>query len=598
MRLAKTREKENMMRTPLIIPVLAAICAMGCGSAPAQTSAPQPEPEATSAATQHVDVDTESLVSAQEEDQVKPDIKGIVEQFAPTQIGVKEKDIAPALRPVIRKLVEASKIMDGLFLVQVDDRNPQWREEIEKCGDKDLLALFDIMAGPWNRLDSNKPFWGKLEKPLGAGFYPRDLTKEELEAWMAAHPEHREALSGYFTNVVRKGESLEAVPYSQAYKSHLEPAAQLLEEAAELSKDKRLKKYLRSRAAAFRSNEYRQSDMDWMDLGNGALEVVIGPYEVYEDGLMGYKAAFEAFITLRDPVESKKLDKFKKLIPQMEKALPIESKYKNTKRGSESPLSVVDVLHTSGDTRSGIQTLAFVLPNDEVVREQKGSKKVMLKNVALAKFEKILLPIARQMMRPDQVDKVTFEAFFNHTLVHETAHGLGPGIIKVERDGKLVDTSVNDELKELYSAIEEAKADTLGMYLNYFLVDKKIFKPEFIDNVHASLLGGFFRSVRFGAGKAHGVANLIQFNYLMEKGAIVDEDGKYAYVSDKMKPAVESLAHELLMLQARGDYSGSQAFIEKYGTMPATLSERLAALTGIPTDIRPEYLIEQQMASW
>ncbi|MCU0661341.1 MAG: peptidase [Myxococcota bacterium] len=585
------------MRSTLFAAALGVGLATGCGSAPSQTA--MPEPEATSAATKNADGETyEAKEEKKEGAQLKPDVKAILEQFSSTSIGVEEADIAPTLRPVIKKLVEASKIMHDLFLIQVDPQNPQWRVEIEKSGDPYLLGLFDVMAGPWNRLEHNKPFWGGVEKPAGASFYPRDLNKEQLEAWIAAHPEQKEALSGYFTVIGREGESLKAVPYSQAYQTYLEPAAKLLEEAAGLSKDKRLKKYLKARAAAFRSNEYRQSDMDWMELGDGALEVVIGPYEVYEDALMGYKAAFEAFITLRDPVESKKLDKIKKLVPQMEQALPIDKKYRNVRRGSDSPLSVVEVLHTSGDTRSGIQTIAFNLPNDEVVREKKGSKKVMLKNVAQAKFNKILLPIAGQMMRQDQVEKVTFEAFFNHTLVHETAHGLGPGRIKMERGGKTIDTTVNDELKELYSTIEEAKADALGMYLNYFLVEKKVFSAEFIENVYASFLGGFFRSVRFGAGEAHGIANIIQFNYLMEKGAILDENGKYSYVSEKMKPAVESLSRELLMLEALGDYTGSKAFIDKYGKMPATLADRLAALKGVPTDIRPQYPIEQQMAAW
>ena len=463
------------------------------------------------------------------------DMTILLAKFAPTEIGVEDNRIPEKHRGVIKKLVATAMILDDLFLLQVDGRNKTWRAEIAGTpGLGTTLAVFDIMYGPWNRLDHNKPFWGSVEKPRGANYYPLDMTKEAFEQWIADHPGQKESFAGYFTRIERSEDGLKAVPYAEAYKDHLEPAARLLDEAAELAEDSRLKRYLTSRAAAFRSNEYRQSDMDWMDLGDGDIEVVIGPYEVYEDELFGYKAAFEALITIRDPGDSAELEKIKSYIPDMEKFLPIPDEYKNLDRGAESPISVVDVLFTAGDTRAGVQTLAFNLPNDEVVREKKGSKKVMLKNVSRAKYDQILIPIARWLIDEEQFGNVSFKAFFNHTLVHETAHGLGPGKITVGRDGGKVETSVNAELKELYPVIEEAKADTLGMYLNYMLIDKGMHPPEFVQNVYASFLGGFFRSVRFGAGEAHGKANLIQFNYLAEKGAVVRGDnGKYAYGPQK-----------------------------------------------------------------
>lgn len=528
------------------------------------------------------------------------EIVELLAKFAPTEIGVEDAKIPEKHRGVIKKLVEAAVILDELFLLQVDSRNKTWREKI--AGDSGLettLAVFDIMYGPWNRLDHNKPFWGNVEKPKGVNYYPQDITKEEVEQWIADHPGQKEVFTGYFTRIERDGDGLKAVPYAEAYKDYLEPAARLLDEAAGLAEDTRLKKYLKSRAAAFLSNEYRQSDMDWMDLGDGDIEVVIGPYEVYEDELFGYKAAFEAFITIRDPIDSAQLEKIKSYIPDMEKFLPIPDEHKNLERGSESPISVVDVLFTAGDARAGVQTLAFNLPNDEVVREKKGSKKVMLKNVANAKYEQILVPIARRLIDDEQVENVSFKAFFNHTLVHEIAHGLGPGNITIEKDGRKVETSVNAELKELYPVIEEAKADTLGMYFNYMLIDKGMHTAEFMQSVYASFLGGFFRSVRFGANEAHGRANLIQFNYLTGKGAIVRGDnGKYTYVEDRMPEAVKALAHDLLMIEAQGDYDGAKAFVEKYGEMPTDMKEALDSLSDIPTDIRPSYLIEKQMASW
>jgi hypothetical protein len=578
------------MRIAIVLAAALALVFAGCG----ETKAPEEKVEKEEAASEKAEEKAEEPV-----EEADP-MKELLDKFAPTEIGMPDAKIPEKHRGVIEKLVEAAEILDELFLLQVDARNKTWREEIAKDPKLETtLAVFDIMYGPWNRLDHNKPFWGDVEKPKGANYYPQDLKKEELEKWIADHPDQKEAFTGYFTVIERDGDGLKAVPYAEAYKEHLEPAAKLLEEAAELAEDARLKKYLASRAAAFKSNEYRQSDMDWMDLGDGDIEVVIGPYEVYEDELFGYKAAFEAFITLRDPEDSAELERIKSYIPKMEAYLPIPDEHKNPNRGTESPISVVEVLFTAGDTRAGVQTLAFNLPNDEVVREKKGSKKVMLKNVAHAKYEQILIPIAERLIDENQVKNVSFKAFFNHTLVHETAHGLGPGKITVEKDGKKVETSVNAELKDLYPVIEEAKADTLGMYLNYLLIEEGMHPEEFMENVYASFLGGFFRSVRFGANEAHGKANVIQFNYLAEKGAVVrGDDGRYAYVADKMPEAVKSLARDLLMIEALGDYDGAKAFVDKYGEMPREMKEALDGLSDIPTDIRPSYPIEKQMAAW
>ena len=528
------------------------------------------------------------------------DMKAKVAKFAPVEIGVPNERIPAGLRPVIKKLVDAARMLDRLFLHQVAKENPRWREQIAKDpAQRDTLAYFDIMYGPWDRLDHNKPFWGTKEKPKGATFYPEDLTAKDLEAWIEAHPDKKDAVTGYFTVIEREGGGLGAAPYNEAYREFLEPAGRLLEEAAALTGDARLKTYLAKRARAFQANDYRDSDMAWMDLGDGALEVVIGPYEVYEDELMGWKAAFESFVTLRDPEESSKLDRIKTLLPDMEKNLPIPDEYKNSKRGSESPLSVVEVLFTAGDTRAGVQTSAFNLPNDEVVREKKGSKKVMLKNVIRAKHDKILIPIAREMMLAAQAGEVSFDAFFNHTLLHEMAHGLGPGTITVERDGRKIETTVNRELRDLYSTIEEAKADTLGLFETLYLVDRGFFPAEFREHVYATLVAGFFRSVRFGATEAHGRANVIQFNYLLEKGGVVkDAEGRYGYDAAKMPGAVRSLTTDLLMIEAKGDYEAAKAFIGKYGTLSAEVVKKLSGLTAIPTDIRPTYTVEKQMEKW
>ena len=546
---------------------------------------------------------TEAPVKPEAEESAVPSqIQQMLSRFAPVDIGVDVSKIKDEHRPVIKRLIEAGRYIDTLFKLQVTNQQAVWREQIagnEK--DREILPYYDQMCGPWDRLDHDKPFWGEKNKPEGVTFYPEDMTKEEFNAWLEAHPNDKEAFTGYFS-VIRRAKDdpkkLIAVPYSVEYKNYLAPAARSLKAASELATDARLKKYLVGRSEAFFSDNYRPSDMDWMDLGDGDLEVVIGPYEVYEDRLFGYKTAFEAIVTLRDPEESAKLDALKALLPEMEAYLPIDDQYKNNQRGTESPLAVVDVLWTGGDISAGVHTLAFNLPNDEVVREQKGSKKVMFKNVAEAKYAKILLPIAKRLMTPEQLKNVSFDAFFNHTLVHETAHGLGPGKITVERDGKQIKTSVNAELKELYSIIEEAKADVLGSYLNYMLIEKGLRSAEFEEQSYASLLGGFFRSMRFGASEAHGMANVIQLNYMVEKGAVVFQDGKWVYVSAKMKDTLRSLAHDILMIEAHGDYDGAKAMIAKYGKLPAQLQEQLTALNDIPTDIAANYTIEQHLDGW
>ncbi len=522
-------------------------------------------------------------------------------KFVPTTLDFDDKQLDEADRKVVALLVQAAREMDRLFLVQVDPANPKIRAEIASRPEwKDVLSYFDIMFGPWDRLDHDKPFYGTRPKPLGAGFYPQDMTKAEFERHIQAHPDQAETFKSYFTVIRRKDGKLEAVPYSKAYAGFLTKAAKLLRDAAAQAKDARLKRYLTLRAKAFETNDYRESDMAWMDLGDGKLEVVIGPYEVYEDKLFGYKTAFEAFICLRDPVYSARLQRIAHHKVDMEKALPIENQYKNFKRGSSLPITVVDEIFTAGDTKAGVQTLAFNLPNDEIVRQKKGYKLVLLKNVAEAKFKTILMPIASRLMDKDQLALVTFDAFFTNTLMHETAHGQGPGRITVIRNGKKLETDVNRQLKDLYSTIEEAKADMTGLYLSSYLIDKGVLPKDLAQRVYASYLAGFFRSIRFGAGEAHGRANLISFNYLTEKGAITydPKTGHFRLDFGKIQAAVKALVHDLLMLEAKGDYGATRKFVAKYGQMAETLQKGLKKLQGIPVDIRPHYAIEDKLAAW
>jgi len=533
---------------------------------------------------------------------VVKDIKQRIARFAPTKIDFHDSLVTPELKPVLKKLIAASKIMDELFLIQANPSNPELRAKL--AADPalaDALTYFDIMAGPWDRREHHAPFVTTQKRFKGAGFYPPDMTKKEFNDHLKKNPGDRAAFTGFFTIIGRKADrSLQAIPYATFYKTKLAKAAKLLREAADLSKDPRLQKYLRSRAAAFKSNDYRQSDMDWMDLGDGAIEIVIGPYEVYEDSLFGYKAAFTSFLNLRDKTYSERLQKIAPHMKFLQASLPMKAADKKHGRGGKVPIVVVEELFTAGDTKAGVQTLAFNLPNDEVVRKKKGFKLVLLKNVAEAKFKMILLPIANVMMMKDQIAHVTFDGFFTNTLMHESAHGLGPGMITVQHGSKTVKTNVNKALKELYSTIEEAKADIVGLFCSHLLIDKGVLSARLEKQAYASYLAGFFRSVRFGASEAHGRANMISFNYLLEKGGIVflKDTGKYRVDFAKVRGAVKALATDLLEIEARGDYEKAKAFIDKYGKMSPQMKAALARLTAIPVDIRPEYTVLQKMKSW
>jgi hypothetical protein len=420
------------------------------------------------------------------------------------------------------------------------------------------------------------------------------MSKDEFQNCLKDHPEDDEDFTSNFTLIRRENDILVAVPYSQAYRQKLMTAAEFLRQAANLIDNPSLKKYFFSRADAFMTNDYFISDMDWMDLTNNSIEVVIGPYEVYEDELFNYKASFEAFITLVDPVESNKLRVIGRYLNQLERNLPIPARYRNTRRGSATPIVVVQEVFSAGDTKAGIQTTAFNLPNDERVREAKGSKKVMLKNVAQAKFQKCWIPIVQEVIIPEELPFITFEAYFNHVLMHEMSHGLGPGTIM--KDGQ--ETTVNKELKETYSTIEEAKADILGVYNTQFLIRRGVLPDSLIWQTYSTFLGGIFRSVRFGITSAHGGANAIAFNYIQEKGGFeyVKESGQFRINREKIGSAVTELARELLLIQATGDYEAAVQLIEKYRDLSLEMQNALKRLENVPVDICPLFTVEREIS--
>jgi hypothetical protein len=421
----------------------------------------------------------------------------------------------------------------------------------------------------------------------GHGFYPADLTKAELDGYIAAHPAERAALLDGYTVVSRDGARLVTTPYSTAYKPELTRAAALLEAAAKATSNASLKRFLTLRASAFRNNDYYASEMAWMDITGTPIEVAIGPYETYTDELYGQKTAFEAFVTVKDPKESARLAVFKGYLHDMEANLPVDDRYKNFKRGAASPIAVAHQVRGGGDNLHGPQTIAFNLPNDERVREAKGAKKVILANVLGAKYEQILRPIAERALVPEQVPLVTRQYMVYETLFHELSHSLGPGSITL--DGR--PTSVQAELKDIHGTAEEAKADVMGAYNVLFMMQKGQIPAAERPQILATYFAGLLRAVRWGDGDAHGRGAALQYGYLKSKGAFSWDEGQKRFrVDDEaMAAGIRDLVGEIVRRQGDGDYAGMVALFDKYAHLDDNARTVIATLGGIPVDIAPVY---------
>ena len=538
-------------------------------------------------------------------------VEGRVAKFAPVELDFDDGLLNADQRFVVRKLVEASDVLGGIFREQVWRSNPEYAEALAAATGPGLDAAreyYDIMAGPWDRLDHNQPFLDVGPKPTGAGYYPPDLTREEIETWLEKWPAQRDAFTSYYTVIERgvagravdpaerspfEGPVLLAEPYSTAYHDELERAAALLEEAAARAGNASLKDFLTRRAAAFRSNDYYDSEVAWMKLEGNLIEPTIGPYEVYEDALMGWKAAFEAFISIRDPAASADLETLVEHLPGLEAALPLKERYKSLDRSFSSPISVVDVIYTAGDAREGVQTLAYNLPNDPRVSEEYGTKKVMLRNVIEAKFEKILAPIAERLLDPSLMAGMEARPFFISIVMHELAHGLGPRVVHG------TETPVSVALGTSYSPIEEAKADVVGYLSLESLADQGVYTEAFRRQVTISTVAGLFRCVRFGTGEAHGKGCALQLDQLLHAGAItVGEDGKFDIDFASVRPTFIMLAHTLLTLEAIGDASAAESLLSEHGVLPPEIQSAIERLGDVPVDIRPRYAVLDRMRAW
>jgi hypothetical protein len=541
------------------------------------------------------------------------ELDNMAARFAPTPLRVDISALSAADRQALAKLIEAARVLNGVFMKQLWDGNAALYARLQK--DKSVLGMarlhyFWINKGPWSYIDQFQPFIPDVppSKPPGANFYPENMSKDAFEHWVAQlSPKDQDDAKSFFT-IIRWAENspspannLHAIPYSRAYADDLTRAADLLHQAAALTDNDSLKKFLNLRADAFLSNDYYASDMAWMDL-DAPLDITIGPYETYNDELFGYKAAFEAYINLRDDQETAKLSAFTAHLQDIENNLPIDPQYRNPKLGAAAPIRVVDEILSAGDGAHGVQTAAYNLPNDDRVVQAKGSKRVMLKNIQEAKFRSVLLPIARRTLTHDAMVDVTFEPFFTHILAHELMHGLGPHQIKVgDRD-----TTPREELKGLYAAIEECKADVTGLFALQYMMDhakemglgKVLASDEAAQRqLYTTYLASSFRTLRFGLNDAHGKGMAIQFNTYTDKGAFIQhDDGTFSVDVAKMKTAVGELDHDLLTLEAQGDYAAAKKMLDEMGVVRPGPKKALDNLQGIPTDIEPIFVTAEELA--
>lgn len=529
------------------------------------------------------------------------ELKQMTARFASTQIKIDVSTLSPGDQKALVKLVEASQVIDHIFLTQYWSGNHALWQKLQ--GDHSPLGrerahYFWLNKSPWSALDGLTAFLPNVpaEKLPGANFYPEDMTRDEFESWVKTLPEkEQQSAKGFFT-VIQRGpdKKLKVVPFSEAYAADLKQCAALLKDAAKLTDNASLKKFLNSRADAFLSNDYYQSDMDWMDI-DAPIDPTIGPYETYNDGIFGYKASYEAYINLRDEAETNKLGAFSKHLQEIENNLPIDPRYRNPKLGAAAPIRVVNEVFDAGDGAHGVQTAAYNLPNDDRVVAQKGAKRVMLKNVQEAKFKSVLLPISKQVLATDEQQYIDFDLFFTHILTHELCHGLGPHEIEV--NGRKTNPRI--EIKELYSALEEAKADVTGLFALQYMIDhakemglESVLKVDSNSErkLYTTYLASAFRTLRFGTHEAHGKGMAVQVSYFIQRGAFVARpDGTFTVGFAKIKDAVRDLDHDMLTLEAQGDYDGTKKLLDQYGAVPAEFQKAIDKMGGIPVDIEPMF---------
>jgi hypothetical protein len=528
-----------------------------------------------------------------DENDVASDLEARLAKWQQVEMPWDDSALTAREKQLVNKLVDACRLIESIFWRQVD---PQGLALYKGLSDGSVTLgtppraaqvrrLLWINGGRWDLLDENRPFVGHQAMPPGRSLYPPGLTRQQIESYVAAHPETRRGIYDEHTVVESQGGRLVAVPYHIAYRRFLEPAARALREAAALSDDPAFAHFLRLRADALLSDDYYASDLAWLDLANPKLDLVLAPYEVYYDELLGVKTSFGAAVMIRNDAESAKLAVFQKYVPEIQDALPLPAADRPSKKGHSAPMEVVDSPFRAGDLRHGYQVVADNLPNDPRVHERKGSKHLFFKNFLDLRVSRVILPVARLVMREDQAARVTGDGYLAAVMMHEVAHGLGPAFSR--RGGKQMD--IREALGPVFSGLEEAKADVAGMVGLHWLVAHQALPASRLAEYDCSYVAGIFRSVRFGVGEPHARAEMMEFNYLAEKRAIVRAAGGRRYEIDlaKIPGALTALATELLQMEATGDRARAEGWFARYGVMPRELQTVLAAAHDVPVDIDP-----------
>jgi hypothetical protein len=521
--------------------------------------------------------------------QVVPDLSQRLAKFRRVEMPFHSAGLTAREVKMVEKLVDASRYFEQIYWRQIDPDALTLYESLADSKDpKDemLRRYLWINASRFDFLDNNMPFVGTTPMSPGRGFYPQNLTREQIDQYVKAHPEKKDEIYGSFTVVRWHGDQLEGLPYHIAYRSFLEPAAKDLRAAADLSDDPAFANFLRLRADALLTDDYFKSNLAWLDLKNPKFDVAFAPDETYADDLLGVKATYGAAVMIRNQEESRKLEMFQKYVADIQDALPLAAEDRPSKRGLETPMEVMDTPFRAGDLTHGYQAVADNLPNDPRVHEQKGSKKLFFKNFMDARVTYIVLPVAQHVMLPAQAAKASGEGYLLATIMHEMAHGLGPAFSRTA-NGKV---DIREAIGPIFGGLEEAKADVVGMFGLKWLIDHDALPKNKLEEFYASYIAGIFRTVRFGVAEAHGQAEMMEFNYLSERGAIVRQGaGRYAIDYGRMPGALSDLAKELLEIEATGDRGRAENWFKKYGTMPPELRASLKLAAAVPVDVDPVF---------
>ena len=526
---------------------------------------------------------------------VVPDLSERLAKWRRVRMPFESKGLSAREVKMVNKLVDASVYLEEIFWRQSDPEGLALYQSLAastSARDGMLRRFLWINGSRYDLLEENKPFVGSTPMYTGRGFYPHGLTQQQIEDYVKQHPEKKDEIYSSTTVVRWHNDQLVGLPYHIAYRSFLEPAAKDLREAAELSSDPAFANFLRLRAEALLTDDYFKSDLAWVDLKNPKFDVILAPYETYLDGLLGVKGSYGAAVLIRNQEESRKLELFEKYVPEIQDALPLAAEDRPSKHGLETPMEVMDAPYRAGDLRHGYQAVADNLPNDPRVHEQKGSKKIFFKNFMDARVNYVIVPLAQYVMLPEQAAKVTGDGYLLGTIMHEMAHGLGPAFARTS-GGKV---SIREAIGPAFSGLEEAKADTVGMFGLKWMVDHGAIPKEKLEEFYASYVGGLFRTVRFGTGEAHGQAEMMEFNYLVERGSLKREvSGKYAIDYAAMPDVVADLAKELLDIEAKGDRQRAEDWFKKYDVMPEELKASLKAASSVPVDVDPIFSFKERV---